>query len=157
MARKRKPIRLQKRRLLKLAKLLEADAKNKKGVKFDLYVVGRSSDYQEFRKHPDVKMDCGTTACAMGLAAISGAFKKEGLSFDIYLNTNQITTKFKGRFIGYDEAAVKLFGISMDQAHYLFSPYTYLSSKTQGAAAERHVIRRIKNVVEGKKIVVKHY
>lgn len=43
-----------KRRLLKLAKLLREDAKNKKGVKFDLGVVTKTGYGEE------AKIDCGT-------------------------------------------------------------------------------------------------
>lgn len=67
---------MNKRRLLKLADLLVKDARTKKGIRFSMDVVIA-------RKNPEagaVKMDCGTTGCAMGLAAVSGAFKRAGLS-----------------------------------------------------------------------------
>lgn len=78
-----------KRRLLKLADMLEADAKNKKRIKFDLDFVGEPSSGEERMAHwvgkikwkPEVS--CGTTACAMGLASISGEFKKAGLSYSV--------------------------------------------------------------------------
>ena len=65
---------MNKRRLLKLADLLEADAENKTGVQFDLKGWGHSHD-----DDTPVAVSCGTTACAMGLAVLSGAFADAGL------------------------------------------------------------------------------
>ena len=56
---------MNKKRLLKLADLLEADAKNKKGIKFDYWATANLAD-------PKEPISCGTSACAMGLAALSG-------------------------------------------------------------------------------------
>ena len=69
---------MQKRRLLKLAAMLQADAKNKKGIQFDIGTVGRPSTdiFTPFDASKPIPLDCGTTACAMGLAVISGEFKK---------------------------------------------------------------------------------
>src|SRR4051812_18831228 len=81
-----------RRRLLKLADLLEADAKNKKGVKFDLEVIAQRSvpntdvygfEDSDFLPDDTVPIDCGTTACAFGLAALSGVFRRQGLSYTI--------------------------------------------------------------------------
>lgn len=143
------------RRLMKLIALLEADAKNKKGIKFDLTVVAKPSDWSSrFDLDKPVSLDCGTTACAMGLAAISGAFKRQGLSagYDIglSLNDNRIWPKWNGCIIDYHEAAMELFGIDRWQAHYLFSPTEYPSNTRTGADAERLVVKRIKEVVAGK-------
>lgn len=153
----KKPIRIQKRKLLKLAKMLLEDAKNQEGIRFDLGVVGKPSLGKDFNGPADVKLDCGTTACAMGLAAISGAFKKDGLSFSISDMCSMINTKFKGRVVDYDIAAKKLFGLSQEQANYLFSPWTYPYNARSGASAERRVVRRINSVVGGKKIRIRHY
>lgn len=73
-----------KRRALKLADLLEKDAKNKKGIRFDLSTVFTATALEEGKDIPSdyvPEVSCGTTACAMGLAAISGEFKRAGLSF----------------------------------------------------------------------------
>lgn len=150
-----KKVKLQRRRLNKLIKLLEQDAKNKKGIKFDLAVVGRPSDYAEYSNGAApraVPLDCGTTACAMGLAALSGKFKEDGLSYKINEQNSYIELKWKGRVNFYVDAAVKLFGISRAQASYLFDPYSYNFNQCEGAKGERTVIRRIKNILEGKKI-----
>jgi hypothetical protein len=146
-------VRLQKTRLRRLIKLLEADAKNKQGVQFDLSTVGRPSDFDQkaFSGKKVIPLNCGTTACAMGLAAISGSFKKEGLSFMVGTNS-YIFPRWKRREVDYDDAAVKLFGISLTEAHYLFAPWAYPYSKRIGATAEKHVIKRIKKILEGKRI-----
>jgi hypothetical protein len=138
---------MNKQRLLKLADLLKADAKNKKGLKFDLSTVGESSDWldgEEFR--PGV--DCGTTACAMGLAAVSGAFKRAGLSYRV--DDDQINTTMNGRRVGYDRAAMRLFGISLGEADFLFTPSYYFGQEIRGAVGERLVARRIRDFVAGK-------
>lgn len=145
---------MQKLRLLKLAKMLELDAKNKEGIQFDIDTVGRPSDFGVFSNKKEIPLDCGTTACAMGLAAISGEFKKAGLSYKINSESlsNQIVTKFNGRAVNYDKAAMKLFNITKEQANYLFSPWTYPYGKKTAAAGEREVVRRIKRVVAGRPI-----
>jgi hypothetical protein len=60
-----------KKRLLKLADLLEADAKNRKGIKFDLGTVAMSSaeDGNFIKGELEPSVSCNTVACAMGLAA----------------------------------------------------------------------------------------
>jgi hypothetical protein len=141
---------LQKRRLLKLAALLQADAKNKKGIRFDIGNVGRNVNGEDFNPKEVVPLDCGTSACAMGLASISGAFKKQGLSYKV--EGYDIWNTFNGKLIDFDLAARRLFGITREQAYYLFAPWTYPLGKRKGAAAEREVVRRIKRVVEGKPI-----
>lgn len=154
----KKVVRMQKRKLLELATMLEKDAKNKKGIQFDMDVVGKPSDAVDpidtifFAPNQIVPLDCGTTACAMGLAALSGKFKKEGLSYRIRPAGEMIDPKWKGRVQDYDKVAMKLFGITIEQANYLFSPWTYPYSKKKGAKGEREVVRRIKWIVAGKKI-----
>jgi hypothetical protein len=141
---------LQKRRLLKLDALLQADAKNKKGIRFDINSPGYKVNGKAFNPKEVVPLDCGTSACAMGLASISGAFKKQGLGYKV--DGDHIWSTFNSKLIDYDLAAMKLFGITKEQAHYLFAPWTYPFEKQKGAAAEREVVRRIKRVVEGKPI-----
>jgi hypothetical protein len=79
-----------KKRLLKLADLLEADAKNKKGVAFDLTAWAKKKcdgdDYYSpysFQREEKVEVSCNTAACAWGLGAISGVFKKQGVAYEI--------------------------------------------------------------------------
>ncbi len=137
---------MNKKRLLKLADLLEADAKNKKGIKFDLGEWGTVSD-------PEKPLSCGTIGCAMGLAAVSGAFKRAGLSYKLdsfnhvdieFFSATQNTTG------GFSSAAY-LFDIKFDEALELFDPDHYPPrSKIDGAAGERMVAKRIRAFVAGK-------
>lgn len=139
---------MNKRRLLKLAGLLEADAKNKKGICFDISNVGRPVDMEKRFKRNQVPIDCGTTACAMGLAAITGAFARAGLSF--CTDGFWVHTKWNGRKTDYDIAATRLFNITNDQAHFLFTPHSYPREKREGAVGERFVAKRIRDFVAGK-------
>lgn len=140
MATKLPSTRVGRARLRKLAGLLEADAKNKNGIKFDLGTWGKSSG-------TPVAMSCGTTACAMGLATISGVFKREGLHNEYHPNYGIIVPKI-GRWAGLD-AAMKLFEIKHREAAFLFYDESYKGA-TIGAAAERAVARRIRNFAAGK-------
>lgn len=141
---------MNKRRLLKLADLLEADAKNKKGVKFNLHIVGYVDGVPD---DENVKLDCGTSACAMGLAAMSGAFKREGLSYKVTEGwMNNIEPTFNGRALMYDTAAMRVFDIKRREANFLFTPSSYECDYDQlkGAKGERLVAKRIRNFVAGK-------
>jgi hypothetical protein len=148
---------MHKKRLLKLADLLEADAKNKKGIKFDLGVVLCSSgEDQPVDYQPAV--NCGTTACAMGLAAVSGAFKRAGLGFyteivfDRYYGKERVDIEmvWDGARVDYIMAACNLFGIDQDTANFLFSPSNYGRNDPVGASGERKVAKRIRDLVDGK-------
>jgi hypothetical protein len=144
---------MNKRRLLKLADLLEADAKNRRGVKFDLGVVGNAEKVENGK----VSLDCGTTACAMGLAAISGAFKRAGLGYKItdvgygFGASFYIGTTVNGRKCDYDDAAIEIFDLTYDQANFLFTPGWYPPGMNlMGGKAERFVAKRIRDLVAGK-------
>jgi hypothetical protein len=129
-----------RRRLLKLADLLEADAKNKKGIRFDLGTWG----WAENTNNP---VSCGTTACAMGLAVASGAFTRAGL---LPPGSNGKLIPRVGKAMGF-QAAQKLFHIKDDEADYLFSDSSYpLHIPTTEAAGERAVAKRIRRFVVGK-------
>jgi hypothetical protein len=148
MAKKKFTARTYKRRLLKLAALLEADAKNKKGIKFNISVVGTISHDQSLDDKDEVKLDCGTTVCAMGLASLSGAFKHAGLSYKI--TGNSIWNTINGETMDYDRAAVHIFGIPREIADVLFSPNYYSMNLSKGAEGELEVARRIRlYVAEG--------
>lgn len=133
---------MNKKRLLKLADLLEADAKNKKGVKFDLAIWGRSYI-------GGLSMSCGTVACAVGLAVLSGAFKRAGLTnFHKYPETFSVCPEFDGS-TGFD-AVNKLFNIKIQESAFLFDAGAYPDDKHRGAVAERFVAKRIRDFVAGK-------
>lgn len=141
---------MNKRRLLKLADLLEADAANKKGVKFDLGEWATKAGGRGFdSKDEPVPVSCHTSACAMGLAAISGAFKRAGLSYEFtyssWHSSYVLVPTFDGE--GGFDAASKLFDIDWNTARHLFDPQYY--RKTKGAVAERAVARRIRKLVAG--------
>lgn len=140
---------MNKRRLLKLADLLEADARKKRGIRFNLYTIAMT-DLPQKNGEP-VKLNCGTQACAMGLAAISGAFQRQGLSYKIR-RSGAIETTFDGRLKMYDSAAMALFDISRRQANFLFTPASYPENEMslRGADAERYVAERIRDFVAGK-------
>lgn len=139
--------------LLKAAELLEADAVNTTGVKFDLCNWARPADLEETGDLPPndgpVAINCGTTACAMGLFALSGQF--EGLKLELTQHFNSKIWIPVYRNVddnalaeGY-QAAVKLFDIPESDAENLFSPYGY--THTEGATAELEVARRIRDLV----------
>lgn len=134
------------RRLLKLAAMLEADAKNKKGLQFDLGTVGRSSDYDENAKF-EPGLNCGTTACAMGLASLSGAFKRSaGLYYTIRYNEDIYNT-INGRVVQFDRAAERIFGITNQEARHLFNPFDYPWNQRRGEVGEMAVAKRIRKLV----------
>ena len=142
---------MNKRRLLKLADLLEADAKNKKGIKFDLGTWARPANARFERKEKTVPVDCNTVACAVGLACISGAFKREGLSHSYKssaLGGYYLVPKL-GRLTDM-AAAARLFGLKIREAEFLFYESSYPDGKTRGAAGERFVAKRIRDFASGK-------
>lgn len=132
------------RRLLRLAALLEADAKKKKGIKFDLRTFGEV-------KNPNKPLSCGTAACALGLAALSGAFKHQGLRYTI-TDHGDIDIVFyrNGAYWCDFDAGAELFDIDDTTARWLFHPQYYLGEKV-GADSELAVAKRIRSFVAGKK------
>lgn len=145
--------KFQPKRLTKLANMLLADAKNKNDMKFDLHEVGVSVGGEGFEEGVDL-INCGTAGCAMGLAAMSGQFKRAGLSYQIVKNFHGnpllIGTTWKGFPLRYDYAACNLFGITKEVSDYLFDPYFYPKAKRKGAVGERFVAARIKSIVRRK-------
>jgi hypothetical protein len=133
---------MNKRRLLKLAKLLEDDARNKKGVKFDLGDWGET-------KTEKPELSCGTTACAIGLACISGAFKKQGFTYsDGFIRSGWIAPVY--RDANEWGAVCDFFELNLSDAHSLFLDTSYPNKLRTGAAAERAVAKRIRDFVAGK-------
>lgn len=129
-----------KNRLLRMADLLERDAQNPKGVQFDI------RNWGEVRE-PDNPMSCGTTACAMGLAALSKTFEAEGL-WAVIPSRGRIDIHYKDKCRDGYKSAQHLFKISHQTAVWLFSPQTYRGEMT-GAVGEMKVARRIKRLVAG--------
>lgn len=144
-----------KERLLTLKHLLLNDAKKKTGIKFNMVTfgvtkhVGRSEERDDWGDrlyiYPKVApLNCNTTACAFGLAAISGKFKSAGLNYSIR-DRGVFSFKFKGKEMSPFDIATKLFGIDYYDADYLFGGGTQYK---RGAKAEREVAKRIDEVIE---------
>ncbi len=147
---------MNKARLLKMADLLERNANDKKGVKFDLGTWGMSDD-------ETMPMTCKTQACAMGVAALSGVFKRAGLRYEVVPGALTLDFSLDGRLhegpreidISYGdahgmEAAEKLFGLTELEATWLFHPDGYGEDAiTTGKRAELAVVKRIRKLVAG--------
>lgn len=125
------------RRLLRLAALLEKDAASRCGVKFNMGTWGYAA------RNSLPSLSCGTEACAIGVAVLSGEFN--GLTYGTILGT-QITPLYR-KWERY-EAVEKYFDLSFDHARYLFSPSCYLPEQTRGGRAERYVAQRIRDFVK---------
>lgn len=142
---------MKKQRLLKLADLLEADAANKKGIKFNLstWAADTHGVSSSFGVGETVPVDCSTQACAVGLACLSGAFKRSGLGYDISF-TGQLHPTFDGDKGWY--AVQYFFGLTEVEAYHLFSADRYPENKRTAAAGERFVAKRIRKFVEDGKV-----
>ena len=127
--------------LLQLADLLESNSNNPKGAKFYFMDFG-------FTEEEGVApgLDCGTTACAVGLAAISGLFPRLGFAHDAHEYTINIT--LDGVHEDGFKAAQEAFEISYDDSCFLFAN---VPLKTQrGADAERELAQVIRWFAGGK-------
>lgn len=165
---------MHKDRLLKLVDLLERDAKNPEGVRFDLGTWAAPSEkFERFRGiyfaaddlgvdgdegrsnvpvSPDKlpKVSCGTTACALGLAMLSGEFAEWGLggSADVEGSGDvQLNPSCNGEY-GF-AAGAELFGISEADSMYLFDPPSYGDDTPREAEGELLVAQRIRDFVNG--------
>jgi hypothetical protein len=126
---------MNKRKLLKLADLLEEDAEKKYGIKFDLRTWGSVGN----KERP---LSCRTHACAMGLAALSGKF---GISYKIDLGYVIFDLNRYGHLSGFG-AAAEAFEIDGLTADWLFSSNSYRLKR--GARAELQVAARIRKFVK---------
>lgn len=141
---------MEKKRLLKLARLLEEDAKNKTGIKFDLGVIGAPSGPEGWKRTEwEPAVDCGTAACAVGLACLSGAFKRAGLGYVRRLS-NQIEPIYRG-VTGWG-AETSFFGITSKESEFLFNSCSYPWDQRKGAVGERAVAKRIRKFVADRTI-----
>jgi hypothetical protein len=127
---------MNKPRLLKLAALLEADARRKRGIRFDMDRWGTIED-------PEKPLSCGTTACAMGLAALSGKFKRAGLGYVIEHGAGLLITMRGSRDGGGVEAAMELFDLTNEEALDLF-----IMPGGKGARGERRLAKIIRRFVK---------
>ncbi|MCA1831196.1 MAG: hypothetical protein LC750_00350 [Actinobacteria bacterium] len=146
-----------KRRLLKLADLLIADARKKKGIKFDLATWVKPSAggaYDHFTSRPKTapERNCGTAACAVGLACISPEFNKQGLGLAFRksffaLDAQYMAVPAFGRRRDFS-AVEAFFALTRRESGWLFTAGRYRKSK--GANAERTVAKRIRDFVSGR-------
>lgn len=131
-------------RIQRFILLLEADRVNPTGVKFDMDWWCRPAKATSINGYidkviqPDIS--CNTNACALGLAAISGVFKDEGLTYE--QSGGQLVPIF-GNMRDFDAGAA-FFGIGPMEAGALFDPYYYPAALRQGAAAEQEVVNRLR-------------
>ena len=135
-------------RLLRLARLLRADAKRKTGVKFDM------STFCITEGDEDPGVNCGTRACALGLAALSGEFKAEGLRFKVVRDIwgrpkKTIDFTYRGDDMFGNEMAVaaKVFDIPEMVALWLFGGEA--SKHEEGAKAELEMAEIIEKCAKG--------
>ena len=128
-----------KKRLLKLRDLLLKDAKNKKGLQFDMGTWG------EVGVGEKPGLTCNTRACALGLAALSGEFKRAGLGYELSAN-GQIWPTLNG-VQGADTVLVgaEAFDIPHRLSNALFGAWY---EDGDGAEAERNMAKIIKYLVK---------
>ena len=136
--------------LLQLADILEANANNEHGAKFDLCTIG-TFDPSEIAP----AMNCGTTACGMGIAALSGAFPRLGYTIKRFDDEAQIQCTIDGDECGYLGAAMTVFGLNVHEARILFDPQ-YSSRPNEGREGELALVSDIRTLVE-RKIARQHY
>jgi len=146
--------------LLRGAEVLEADALNPEGIKFDLgtwaadarinlvngYLDPTTKKYK-YKDNEIVPVNCGTQACAFGLFALSEAFKEEGLGYKIIGGTlRPMLKKGDGEFFDWD-AVNLLFDLDDGQSQRLFSAANYDQDQRQGATGELAVAARIRQLI----------
>jgi hypothetical protein len=109
------------KRLLKLARFLEKLPNERFNY---AYWVGK-----DWKGASD--LSCGTTACALGWAAVMPEFRKLGLELRRDPNIRPILPIIQNRNTGsgFISAAMEIFGLTLHQAEKLFIPYTYPPSR----------------------------
>lgn len=158
-------------RLGRMRDLLRRDAANPTGVKFDLGTWAepaerqghghnfplpegvKSSDSHRYYTELEpikVPVSCDTMACAFGLAAISGEFKDEGLSYSFCIGADKTNGTLLPAYQGEHgfEAAAALFRITTGDAQYFFDPDHYDTTPKE-AEGELIVAQRIDDFING--------
>ena len=136
---KRATVEVGNKRLLKLAKFLQTVPRER----FD-YNTFVGDDWKGAQN-----LSCGTQACALGWAATMPTFRRLGL----YLKqAGYPALKGDTRSHAF-EVAAKLFGISIHDAHDLFSPmYNWDAGIDEGSATPKYVARKIRNFVKDRAV-----
>jgi hypothetical protein len=142
-------------RLLKLAEVLENFSKERKKLSvpveyFDLDSFGYIP-LAAARNKKVKELKCGSSACALGTAALHPWFISKGLRWvsaysAIDDGLDNEVTPIDVEFQGYSnfDAAQKFFGITKNQAEYLFDPGNYPRSHK----SPRYVASRIRSLVK---------
>lgn len=132
---------MNKQALLKGAKMLDENARNFEGVRFDLYFWGHVHNRRK-------KLSCSTSACAMGLFALSREFKR--LKARILATGSVMIVWGKNSDPDYTTsgiaAATALFDIPRSHAEALFIGIS-LPNFGRGAKAERGLARGLRAYV----------
>lgn len=143
-------------RLRKLSEVLFANA-NAEPLKIDVdlrswgEVCTRRGGFLYLRE-----VNCGTEACAIGVAVLSGVFKAEGFTytaekFKSYRGSiTDLTPVYSApsgmRYLGW-EAVNEFFELKDDQAHNLFAKVAYEEGESLGPDALRAVATRINDML----------
>lgn len=146
---------MNKDRLTRMVDLLKRDAADPTGVKFDLGMWAAPAQRGATRwpsgdGAPPIAASCDTKACAFGLAAISGEFAKDGLTYMFGPVHADGTATLLPLFDGVDcfDAAAAFFDITYSDATYLFDPECY-EETPQKAEGELFVAQRISDFIAG--------
>lgn len=136
--------------LLRLATLLEKDAENKTGATFDMsHWAIPNYERIEDSENWNPNLSCDTVACAWGAGALSGIFKKQGVTWNKdngHINIRYLSAR------NNMEAAKMFFGLTNLEASWLFGGNYYPNGMkyTMGASGEKHVAKRLRTFVEKK-------
>jgi len=129
-------------RLERLAQILDGYVKDSSGRKFDLGGGWATPRTRRVGFLWRKQIECGTTACAVGLACLSGQFAADGLCYLIN-DDGQLLPMYDE--VNNWEAVEQFFGLSRKQAHRLFYEGSYAVST--GPRAALAVARRIRNTI----------
>lgn len=130
-------------RLDRLATMLEGYRPEPGGLAFDLEDWSKT----QIKRHGFLwlkKAQCGTAACAVGLACLSGEFASDGLSFTPDDDDGSVLPVC-GEKVGW-EAVRSFFRLTAKQAFYLFESGSY--DTTTGPRAALAVAGRIRTMVK---------
>lgn len=136
---KAKPLKMNKRRLLTLAKKLDKVPVEKFNIRF--WISDR------WKGRPD--LSCGAAACAMGWATAITSFRRAGLTLQRRGQKPALRRVGKRTLFELD-AAEAFFGIDNRQSRHLFMPQSYPYSETHFnyQATPKMVARRIRQMVK---------
>lgn len=132
---------IQTERLERLANLLDDHVRDSSGRTFDLETWGERKTRRGgflWLSH----VECGTTACAVGLACLSGQFAADGLSYII--DDGELYPIYAG--LNEWSAVCHFFGLTEKQAVRLFMHRSYAVSA--GPVAATAVAARIRGMLQ---------